>query len=170
MCMQAAETDGAEQRESTVPGTEYSLSLQLSCLLRLAIERLRWSWSTFSWAQGHFISINRVKESRNCVITLWPWSRSKLKGRERREGNDGELRLMMSHYWQAVRNRERMMNWGSNEDGEERREKMRWIKERGQKERQVKKTRRWASISDLWQSKSVGVSPALPWVRALLEH
>ena len=48
MCMQAAETDGAEQRDSTVPGTEYSLSLQLSCLLRLAIERLRWSWSTFS--------------------------------------------------------------------------------------------------------------------------
>ncbi len=160
--------------------TEYSLSLQLSFVLWLAAEKLCRRWSIFSWAQGHIIGIyGGEKVATLWSLTVWPWSRSKLKGRERRGGNDGELRLMMSHYWQAVRKRETMTNRGSNEDGEgesERRrvEKMRREEEMKEKERRVKKRKRvrehlWpraVKVSGCLSSAPMGAGST----RALISH
>lgn len=42
--------------------------------------------------------------------------------------------------------------------------------EGGEQEKDVIKEKVGESISDLWEGKSVGVSPSLPWEPALPEH
>lgn len=102
------------------------LSLLLLCVLWFATEKLLQSWGTYSWAQGYIIGM--------CGGEIAATIRQMYTEEERggRKCNGGELKLMMSHYWQAGRTGHQMHRGSSEagEVGEDKEERGRQVKKR----------------------------------------
>lgn len=105
-----------------------------------------------------------------------------MKGGEKREGNDGELRLM-SHYWQVVRKREKIMNQESNDNGGKGEWKTKWgkdeIERREGRERKMSKKRSWVrehlwplavKVSGCLSSAPLGAGSTRALIRHWLRH
>lgn len=122
MCLWAAGPDCTDQGGNccTVQTQNTaSLSLLLLCVLWFATEKLLQSWGTYSWAQGYIIGMC----GGEIAATIRQMYTEKARGG--RKCNGGELKLMMSHYWQAGRTGHHAPReqWGWRSGGRQRRER-----------------------------------------------